>query len=259
MEKAGQVQITIKGRKGNFDLNPENYDIKEIIEVLQNVDHLLSPNSKKLRPIISYDIADGSVKHIFKTTLQTVILLNALLMQIKTDDSIDFLEPQTAQVFEFFQQEAQKNNFEYEIKTSISDESTIIINSDTHFIRSEEVWVDAEFYFYGKIVDWGGKGKANIHLDTKEYGTLTIDVSKEFITNYEHNPIYKPYGIRAKGKQSIKSADLDKKSLVLIDIIDYNPSFKEDYLNSLINKAKKSWAGVTDADEWLQNVRGYGA
>ncbi len=260
MEKTGHIQINITGRKGNFDLNPDNYDIREVIEVLQHAEKLLFPNAKKDRPTISYEIAEGSVKHIVKTTLQAVIGFNALLAQIKADNfSIDFLESPTARAFEFFQNEAQKNNYEYEIGTSISDESKIIINKYTKFIRSEEVWVDAEFYFYGTIVDAGGKGKANVHLDTKEFGLLKIEASKTLLTNYENNPLYKPYGVRAKGKQNIKSAEIDKNSLQLIDIIDYNPAFKEDYIKALIKKAQKSWSDVADADEWLQNLRGYGS
>lgn len=260
MEKIGQIEIKIQGQKGNLSLSPENYDIREIIELLQNAEHLLFPNTKKERPTITYQIGEGSVRHIIKTTFQAVIGFNAILAQIKADNySIDFLESPTARAFEFFQQEAQKNNYEYEIKTSISEESKIVINKDTRFIRSEELWVDAEFYFYGTIVDVGGKGKANVHLDTKEYGLLKIEASKMLLTNYENNPLYKPYGVRATGKQNIKSGEVNKNSLQLVDIIDYNPSYKEDYIQTLIQKAKKSWADTTDADEWLQNIRGYGA
>jgi len=260
VEKKGQIHIKVKGFKGNFDLNPDNYDIRDVVELLRYAENLLFPNSKKDRPVISYDIQEGSVRHILKTSLQAIVSFNAILGQIKADNySIDFLEYQTAKAFEYFQHEAQKNNFEYEIGTSISEDTKIIINKDTKFIRSEDIWVDAEFYFYGVIVDAGGKGVANIHLDTKEFGLLKIEASKSILTNYENNPLYKSYGVRAKGKQNIKTADIDKGSLELIDIIDYNPSFKEDYIKSLINKAKKSWADVSDADEWLQNIRGYGA
>jgi hypothetical protein len=260
VEKIGQIEIRVTGKKGNLDLKPDNYDIREIIEVLQNAENLLFPNSKKERPTITYEIEEGSVKHIIKTALQVIIGFNAILGQIKVDNySIDFLESPTARAFEFFQLEAQKNGYEYEIKTSISDGNKIIINKNTKFIRSEEIWVEAELYFYGTIVDAGGKSKANVHLDTKDHGLLKIDASKELLTNHENNPLYKPYGIRAIGKQNVKTGEIEKNSLRLIDIVDYNPSYKEDYIKSLITKAKKSWADVKDADEWLENVRGYGA
>ncbi len=257
MEKTGQVEITIKGRNGLLELKPDNYDIKEIIQVLQHVEGLLFPDSKKQRPAISYEIAEGSVKHIFKLTLQAVIGFNALLGLIKSRGYIiDFLEPPTAKALEYFQLEAQRKDYEYEIKTSISDDSKIIINKETKFIKSEEVWANAEFYFYGVIIDAGGKEKANIHLETKEYGVLKIAATKQFLENYENNPLYKSYGIRATGKQNIKTGELDKNSLQILEITGYQPFFKEDYLQSLIKKAKKSWSPTTDADECVQSIRG---
>lgn len=260
MENHGQIEIKVSGKKGSLELNPDNYDIRDIIEVLQHAEHLLFPNAKGNRPPITYEMAEGSVRHIIKTTLQTVIGFNALLGQIKAEGySIDFLESPTAIAFESFQKASQKNGFEYEIKTSISDETKIVINKTTKFIRSEEIWVESELYLYGTVVDAGGKGKANVHLDTKEYGLLKIDASKELLANHENNPLYKAYGVRAIGKQNIKTGEIDKVSLRLIEIIDYSPSYNESYIKSLIGKARKSWSDVKDADEWLENIRGYGA
>ena len=48
---------------------------------------------------------------------------------------------------------------------------------------------------------------------------------------------------------------IDKSSLHLIEIIDYDRSYNEEYLNDLILKAKPSWEGVGDADEWLSQLR----
>ncbi|MBI5916895.1 MAG: hypothetical protein HY842_16090 [Bacteroidetes bacterium] len=260
MEKSGHIEIRVAGRKGSMDLNPDNYDIRDIIDILQNAENLLFPGLKKERPTIGYSIEKGSVRHIIKTSLQAIIGFNAILAQVENESySIDFLEFQSAKAFEFFQETAQKQNVEFQISTSVPNTSNLIINRETKFTRSEEVWVEAEFYFYGTIVDMGGKGKANVHLDTKEYGLLKIDASKDMLTDYENNPLYKPYGLRAVGKQNIRTGELDKSSLRLLEIIDYNPSFQEDYIQNLIKKAKKSWEGVTDADEWLKNVRGYGA
>jgi hypothetical protein len=258
MNKIGQIEIIVKGFKGNVEVTPDNYDIKDIVDILQNVEDLLFPNNKKERPIISYDIEKGSVKHIIKTSMQAILGFNAILFQVQNDNSIDFLEIQTAKAFEFFQESAQKQNFEFTISTSIQNTSQIVINKDTKLHRSEEIWADAEFYFYGVIIDAGGKLKANIHLDTKEYGLLKIDASKEVLAEYESNPLYKSFGVRVLGKQNIKTGELDKSELKLVDIIDYNPLYKEDYIESLIKKAKNSWGNVKDADEWLSNLRGYG-
>lgn len=256
MERIGYIEIKVLGKKGNLELTPENYDIKDIISVLEHAENLLFPNNKKDRPTISYDIQEGSVKHILKTSLQAIIGFNALLLQIYNSNySIDFLESPTARAFEFFQDSAKKQGVAFEISTSVKDSARLTVNQETEFIRSEEIWADAEFYFYGTVTDFGGKEKANIHLDTKEYGLLKVNSDKKMLGEYESNPLYKPYGIRAAGKQNIHTGELDKSTLRLLEIIDYDRNYKEDYIAGLIKKATVSWKGVGDADEWLSEMR----
>lgn len=256
MERLGHIEIKVVGRKGNLELTPESYDIKDIVSVLEHVENLLFPNNKKERPTISYDIQEGSVKHILKTSLQAIIGFNALLVQIGSNNySIDFLEAPTARAFEYFQSSAKAQGVSFEISTSIRDSGRLTVDQDTKFIRSEEIWADAEFYFYGTVTDFGGKTEPNIHLDTKEYGLLKVKSNRQMLGDYDSNPLYKPYGLRAAGKQNITTGEIDKGSLTLIEIIDYDRSFNEDYLNSLIRKAKPSWHGIGDADEWLAQLR----
>ena len=59
----------------------------------------------------------------------------------------------------------------------------------THSERQEQVWVEAEFYLYGELTNAGGKSKPNIHLDTKEHGTLRIAVDKDTLNECgAHSP-----------------------------------------------------------------------
>lgn len=255
MDKIGSIEICVVGNRGNLKLSPENYDIKEIITMLQTVEDILYPTNKKERPLISYDIEEGSVKHIFKTSVQAIIGFSALIGQIDKVHSIDFLELKTAQAIESIQQMAYQKNYEFEIKTSIAEDTTLKITPNTNFLRTENIWVDAELYFYGTLTNAGGKNKANIHLDTEEFGSLTIDTPKEFLEEWEENLLYKKFGIRAEGKQNLETGEVDKSTLKFIELIDFNPKYDEKYLNSLIKKAKSNWQGI-EPDEWLNEFRG---
>jgi len=255
VEKIGEIEIRVVGKSGNQDLSPDNYDIKHIASILQNVEDLLYPTNKKDRPIITYDIKEGSVRHLFKTTIQTVIGFSAVLSQVQANESIDFLELKTARAIENIQNLSRQKNYEFQIKTSINDSSELTINPSTQFVRTENIWVDAEFYFYGILKDAGGKSKANIHLDTDDFGYLSIETGEQFLKEREENLLYKKFGVRAKGKQNIETGEIDTKSLYLIELIDYQPKFDNEYLNSLIKKAKQSWKNV-NPDEWLLNLRG---
>ena len=256
MERTGYIEIKVVGKRGNIDISPDNYDIREIMVVLQQAENLLFPGGKKERPTISYEIQEGSVRHVLKTALQAVIGFNAILLSVQENNySIDFLETQTAKAFEFFQESAKKQGVKFEISTSLERSGMLSVDQETNFTRSEEIWANAEFYFYGTVQDAGGKSVANIHLDTSEYGLLKITTDKKMLGEYESNPLYKPYGIRASGKQNSKTGDIDKTSLKLLEIIDYDRRYNEDYLSSLIQKATPSWEGVNDADDWLSQLR----
>lgn len=256
MDNLGYIEIKIVGSRGKLDLTPDNYDIKEIIALLENVEGMLFPGEKKERPTISYRIEEGSVRHLIKTSLQAVIGFNAILFQINDKQTIDFLEYQTAKAFEVFQNTAKKNDYDFTISTSVENTNKLNIRKDTRLYRTETVWVDAEFYFYGKIINMGGKEKANFHIITDTMGRILIETPKEFLEKYESNPLYKTYGIRAIGKQNVETGEIDKSSLKFKEIIDYYPAYDEEYITKLRQKAKKSWQGVSDPDKWLREMRG---
>jgi hypothetical protein len=255
MDKFGNIEIRVLGNKGNLKLSPDNYDVKEIISMLENIEDLLYPTAKKDRPIITYDIQEGSVKHIFKTGLQAIIGFSAVLSQVQSSNSIDFLEAKTASAIENIQNFSFQKNYDFELKTSVDKELVFKINPHTKFLRTENIWVDAELYFYGVLTNAGGKSKANIHLDTEDFGSITIDTDKDFLKDQEENLLYRKFGIRAIGKQNIETGEIDKKTLKLIQLVDFQPKYDDSYLNSLINKAKVNWKGI-NTEQWLDNLRG---
>lgn len=255
MDKFGHIEIRVLGNKGNLKLSPDNYDVKEIISMLQNIEDLLYPTNKKDRPLITYDLKEGSVKHIFKTSIQAIIGFSAILTQIQKSNSIDFLELKTAQAIENIQNFSYQKNYDFEIKSSVDYETVLNINPGSKFLRTENIWVEAELYFYGTLTNAGGKSSINIHLDTDEFGSLTIDTDKDFLMEQEENLLYKKYGIRVLGKQNIETGEIDKKTLKLVELIDFAPKYDDAYLNSLIKKAKGNWKGI-NPDEWLNEMRG---
>jgi len=256
MEKIGYIEIRIQGSKGNLDLSPENYDIREIISILENAENLLYPGDKRDRPTISYMIEEGSVKHILKTSIQYIIGFNAVIGQIIQVQNIDFLDLSTAKAFENIQDIAVKKNYVFSIKTSLDKTNEVKIDRTTRYYRTEAIWVDAEFYFYGKVTNAGGKDKANIHIFTEELGTVRIQTPISFLEQYDENLLYKTFGIRAVGKQHSETGEIDVSTLKFIELVDYQPKYDEVYLKTLRDKAKKSWLGSINPDNWLKEIRG---
>ena len=256
MDNIGYIEIRITGSKGNLDLSPEIYDIREIISILENAENLLYPGDKKERPTISYKIEEGSVKHILKTSIQYIIGFNAVIGQVNQVQNVDFLDLSTAKAFENIQGIATKHDYAFSIKTSIENSNEVKIDKSTRFFRTEAIWADAEFYFYGKVTNDGGKDKANIHVLTEQLGTVRIQTPISFLEQYDENLLYKTFGIRATGKQHSETGEIDTSNLKFIELIDYQPKYDEKYLSELREKAKKSWLGNIDSSSWLNEIRG---
>lgn len=256
VEKTGYIEIRITGSKGNLELSPENYDIREIISILENAENLLYPGDKKDRPTISYNIEEGSVKHILKTSIQFIIGFNAIIGQVNEVQDIDFLDLSSAKAFENIQDTATKKNYTFSIKTSLENTNVVTVDRTTRYYRTEAIWADAEFYFYGKVTNAGGKDKANIHVYTSEFGTIRVQTPISFLEEYNENLLYKTLGIRAVGKQHSSTGEIDTATLKFVELVDYQPKYDDLYLKQLRDKAKKSWLGQIDADKWLKEIRG---
>ena len=237
-----EISLRIIGKNGDEPLSPTNFDIGQIRFLLDEVENLLYPDKKKRkdRPVISYEMKEGSVINIFRTSLQNVLMFSSMLGAVEQNSgSIDKLEVNSAQALENLQAFALRHNYDIEIGTSDKPRRVFKISPLTHYVRR----------------DAGGKDKANIHLDTKNAGTLTIRTNKEYLADYKGNPLYKKFGVRVRAKKNILTGDIDKSTLTLIELLDYQPRYDEDYLKSLITKATPKWKGV-NADEWLANIRG---
>lgn len=251
----GKIEIRIIGQKGNNSLSPDNFDIKEVISLLSNIEPLLYPGNRGNRPDIAYKMEPGSVRNIFTVTKQIEAAFAAILTLVSTTNSIDSLELPSAKAIEEFQNTAKKKNYIFEIKTYAAEKSILSITPTTKFYRSESIWVDADFYLYGTLIDAGGKDKSNIHLETKEFGTVVIAVDRETLKNEERNLLYKEYGIHAIGKQNIETGEIDRSALKLVKIIDYSPSYDNDYLSGLMKKVGNRYDGV-DVDAYVSEIRG---
>lgn len=254
MEALGEIEIKVEGRVGGQTLSPELVDIDEIREVLGQAGDLLFPGVRRSqRPRISYEIQEGCVRHRFRTLMQTVIGFGAVLSQVEMEGQIDFLHERSAAAVENLQRLAVEKDY---VVTLRANESRLRIDRTTHYERDEKLWVDAEFYLYGELVDAGGKSSPNIHLDTEEFGVLRIATDKEVLKNADANLLYRRFGVRATGRQNLSTFEMDRNSLSFLELFDHEPDYSEAYLDGLLRKAAPAWEAIPDADAWLKEIRG---
>ena len=126
-----------------------------------------------------------------------------------------------------------RHNYDIEIGTSDKPQRIFKITPTTHYVRRENILVDIECYYYGTLTDAGGKDKVNIHLDTKDAGSLTIRTDKEYLAGYQCNPLY--IFIRLLNEED----DLHENAMGISDILmSLKTSLDKDFIN-FANKTQR--------------------
>jgi hypothetical protein len=254
MEEKGYIEVKVEGKIGIKSLKPEDVDIAEIKDIISDVENFLYPGrtDKIERPHISYKIEEGSVKHYFHLPISAVLLFNGLSGEIATRGTIDFLDFKRAEIIEKFQRKALEKNYEITFINSLSEAKTLIINKDTKYFSVAASFIETELILYGKIDAEGGVNP-NFHIETKEYGRLTVSATVDQLLEGEKR-LYKFYGIRVSGKQNL--SDGKPYDLKLLNYIEYNPIFNRTELDLLIERATPNLSKIADVDAWLNQLRG---
>lgn len=254
MEEQGYIEIQVN----NIDrsLTPADVDIREIQDVISNVETFLFPTKeeKRFRPQISYDIKSGSAVHRFFLPISLVILFNGLTSEIRKRNSLDFLDYKRQEVIHGFQQKSIIDGLTFVFNSSLTQEPTLTVNTSSSFEVTAPLFYESEFYLYGEIYQEGGK-KPNIHITTAKFGNLTVAASKEQILEGDKRT-YKPYGIKVRGKKNLSDGKLS--DLKLIEFINYRPVFDRGRLDKIIEKASPNLSKIKNVDRWIEELKGEG-
>jgi len=251
VEEQGYIEIKVD----NYDhsISPKDIDIRDVSEVISNVETFLFPTreEKQLRPHISYDLEAGSAIHKFFLPISLVILFNGLTQEIKSRQTLEFLDYKRQKVIADLQNKAIQDGIKIEFGSSMSTIPTLAINNETSFEMVSAQFVESEFYLYGEIYQEGGK-KPNIHISTSKYGNLTVSATREQILDGEKKT-YRQYGIKVRGKKNL--ADGKLSDLELIEFINYRPIFDKSLLQKAIDRASTNLSKIKDVDRWIEGLK----
>jgi hypothetical protein len=258
VSKTGYIEVKIEGTKGNAPLEPDTYDIKELRDLLDEIEALVYPTRRPNDHLISHKVEKGSVKHFFTTALLAVLSLQDSFELVQNNDGVlDSLPLRAANAILHLQTESKSKGYIYTITTSKENSKPLRIDGNSNYRISDDIWVDTELYLYGQVTDIGGKKNANIHLETVDHGSVAINADKDVLKDIKDNLLYKTCAIRTTAIQNINTQEIKKGSLNLISLLPPQQELDINYLDKLIERASESWAEVNDSDEWLNKLRGY--
>jgi hypothetical protein len=133
-------------------------------------------------------------------------------------------------------------------------QSQVNTKKSSDLCKAEDAWVHVEKYLQGKIVDMGGKTKANIHLELKDGALLIIATTQKLLEQSEKNHLYRPALLHVTAEENLSTGELREYKLLSFE--NYQPSYNEDEFNNMVERGTKAWKNVPNGNKWLETLRG---
>jgi|APTNR8051073442_1049403.scaffolds.fasta_scaffold00693_3 hypothetical protein len=252
------IELKIEGLREGRALSPDLLDVDELVNLLSHARDFLYPERSQVRSRMSVRLEEGSAVIKFLTASAIALQSQALLSELNENHDLGLLKPKQVEAIRQIQDFISKENFVLRFGLSGKLDEGLTINRNTEWVSPEEIWVDEELYVVGEIVDVGGKTKSNVHIDTKEFGSITISSNKEMLSEDQKNRLYKKQQVRISIRRNLSTGELDKKSATLLEFIDIDRKESiDDYLDRLIAESTPYWEKISDPEKWLKNIRGY--
>jgi hypothetical protein len=251
----GELSFSINDRVDNFEVGVSHVPLGMLGTFQKDVSEFLRGSAREVEPndlIVS--IVDGSVRLNVAAGLLVATTLFADIDRLQTDGNLNFIDPKRATVIERWQTAAKQNAHRKYRVFGTATNSSITVDSNSDYRRIETTWIPIEKYLSGKVLDLGGKTKANIHIELSGGTSVTVAAPQELLEREEKNRLYKNAVLYVSADQNIDTGEL--KNYKLLSFSDVSPVFDQGEFDTMVEKGVKAWSDVPNATEWLENLRG---
>jgi hypothetical protein len=254
MNAINKLRFALSDRIHDVAVSPAHVPLALLGEFQKDVSQFLRGSGRDVDPMqVQVSVEEGSLE-LVASGLIAATTLWVDLEHLKSPNTLGLIDPARAAVVARWQSAARQNpNRRYAVHGQ-GEMALFSVDITTDYQRDEGVWVNVEKYLHGKIVDWGGKTKANVHLELENGKTVKVESSHELIAQEEHNLVYRQALLHVSAEENLTTADL--RNLRLLAFEHHQPNFDEDEFNRMVARGTRAWAGVGDTSAWLENLRG---
>jgi hypothetical protein len=254
MNPIDELRFAVSDRIEDKDVSPSYVPLGLIGEFQQDICELLRGSIREIDPMnVNVSIEEGSLALVTSGILLASTLWTDL-QSLQSSESLDLIDPKRAKVVERWQAKAKTDSNRRYLVQSQDRQFTIVVNNDTNFKISDASWVIVEKYLQGRIVDWGGKTKTNVHLDMGDGKSLKIDSTYQIIESQKENLVYRQALLHVTAEEHLVTGEL--RNIRLISFERHEPSFDEKEFLQMVERGTKAWSGIENATEWLEGLRG---
>lgn len=254
MKPINELRFAVSDRINDVEVGPKHVPLALLGEFQKDVSEFLKGAGRDVDPMqVQVAVEEGSLAFV-ATGLIAATSLWADLEQLKMPDSLDLIDAKRAAVIERWQAAARLNPKRSYLVANRAAKLGFSVDSKSDFRRVEQVWVHVEKYLHGKIVDWGGKTKANVHLELESGKILMVESSHNLIAQEESNLVYRPALLHVTAEENLTTGDL--RNLRLLAFEHHQPAYDEDEFKRMVERGTQAWADVPDSAAWVETLRG---
>lgn len=254
MEPRNALHFAVSDRVDDAEVGPKFVPLSLLGEFQRDVAEFLKGNSREIDPSqVMVSVEEGSFALVVTGVLAATSLW-ADLNSLNASKSLDAIDSKRAAVVERWQTVSRQHPSRSYAVGDVGKNSIFHVNASTDFLRGEEIWVTVEKYFYGRIVDLGGKKKPNVHLELEGGGTVTIAASQDMLAEEEHNRLYRQALLRVSVEENLITGATRNPSLLGFE--NHQWGFDEREFEELVRIGTRAWADVPNATEWVEELRG---
>lgn len=257
MKPADSLRFAVRDRINNMDVGPKHVPLNLLGEFQKDVSDFLLGSSRDVNLAeVLVSIDEGSLV-LVATGLLAATTLWADVAQLANSDSLGAIDPKRAAVVERWQAQARNNPHRVYLLEDAADHPLATVNAQSDFKRSVDTWVTVEKYLHGKIIDWGGKTKPNVHLELENGRSLTVAATQQLLAQERENRLYRSALLHVTAEENLRTGELRNLSLRSFEA--HHPAYDEDEFQQMVRKGTAAWADVPDAARWVESLRSEGA
>ena len=184
--------FAVSDRINDAEVGPKHVPLSLLGDFQKDVSEFLRGSARDVDPAeVLVSVEDGSLA-LVASGLMAATSLWADLERLKYPDSLNLIDPKRAAVVERWQASARQNPYrKYRVADTTAARIGLSVDASTDFRRVEEVWVTVEKYIHGKVLDWGGKTKPNVHLEMSDGTALKVSATQRLLVQEEQNRLYR--------------------------------------------------------------------
>lgn len=254
MNPLDQLRFSVRDIINDIEVGPAHVPLALLGEFQRDVAEFLKGASRDVDPTqVQVSVESGSLAFAASGLLAATTLW-VDLAHLTSPNALTSIDPKRASVLERWQAVARENpNRSYTVADKTGS-VFLVVDARTNLTKIEEVWVQVEKYLHGKIVDMGGKTKANVHLELENGQTLTVSSSHDLLAQDERNRLYRPALLHVTAEENLHTGEL--RNLRLLAFETHQPSYDDDEFRNMVERGTKAWEDVVNATEWTDALRG---